>query len=142
MSWLGYTTVHFFAFIKYPMVPIGVLLRKRKSSIPTKSKEGENQNVVDIEQRIAALERELQSSTDSSSDIGDADILEELDDHGSVLKVLSPLCASEDMQIKPLPRNLLPAAHCAPRTNRSGKVYCIRFHQLPILSTILCFSSK
>lgn len=103
------------------MLPIGAYLRKNDSR--------KRQNLTDhsidaIAQQIAALEQELEESNDSSEEEDDDDglledppvILEEVDGDGSVVRLISSLCADEDMQIQPLPQQLLPAAHCSTRT--------------------------
>ena len=108
--------------------PIGSLLRKsrgksdQKESIRT-SKAVET--IDDIAKRIAELENDLksESSDESNSESGPADLdsaetLVEVDSNGSVVRVVSSLLADESMLIKPLPRKLLPAAHCA---SRNGK---------------------
>lgn len=104
--------------------PLAQILRGRSSSSnQATAPAAVPSSIASISERIAALEQELQSSTPPSSPPPpppgdgnrDRDLIEELDQGGAVLRVVSSLLADSSLRIEPLPPEQLPAAHCGSR---------------------------
>lgn len=113
------------------MEPIGKLLRKRKleKKGSLKSTSVSKKSLLSLEEQIAQLEKELDNSSDSSSDNGfDFDsegALAKLDDStllvkdkdGNVIKVLSSIDVE---RIEPLPAHLLPSVKCSSTSRKAS----------------------
>lgn len=101
--------------------PLAQILRGRSSSSNQATPSAAvPSSILSISERIAALERELQSSSPPSSPPPgdrnrDRDLIEELDQGGAVLRVVSSLLADSSLRIEPLPPEQLPAARCGSR---------------------------
>ena len=116
-----------------PSRPLAQILRSRRISSNTPSatlSASMSPSIASISERITALEQELQphlpppSSSPSSSfssslrgggGDGDRHLIEERDQGGAVLRVVSSLLADRSLRIEPLPLELLPAARCGSR---------------------------
>ena len=93
-------------------IPIAKLLRNNRGG---KAKKKPIINVLtDIEKQIKLLEDALNES-DDYEDNDEPDVLMELDEKGNVCKVTTPI--PDDLLIKPLPKNMLPAPNCTKKNN-------------------------